>query len=339
MCIYIYIYTYTIYIYIYILYIYIYIYIYIMFVARCVPNLVCWPTQGSALILRPLNTLTLRFQWFQSVWELNEVQVEEWHRCRINKHSSSRLECRPHPFPLMEIRGAGSELSKHRRHRDECLSIRHRHVKTCPAAVSLVSMVCLLVAEVSESPCLVWYISELLRGRYNVGTCNTCRTLITWVIHVFLTHACMVGFHACLCARRNVYHTMTLQRSGRRALRRERSRTLIWCLWYCASLWYTPCILNMSGVGFATNLQIWFLGTTPFDTTPFICLWVRSGPSPDSPPCSRGRARGDDDRHVASEVYHYHHITYYHITYHYYITIIILLLWLLHVSSNTVWTM
>ena len=48
-----------------------------MFVARCVPNLVCWPTQGSALILRPLNTLTLRFQWFQSVWELNEVQVEE----------------------------------------------------------------------------------------------------------------------------------------------------------------------------------------------------------------------------------------------------------------------
>ena len=38
------------------------------------------------------------------------------------------------------------------------------------------------------------------------------------------------------------------------------------------SLWYTPCILNMSGAGFATNLQIWLLGTTPFDTTPFICL-------------------------------------------------------------------
>ena len=43
-------------------------------------------------------------------------------------------------------------------------------------------------------------------------------------------------------------------------------------IWNCASLWYTPCILNMSGAGFATNLQIWLLGTTPFDTTPFICL-------------------------------------------------------------------
>ena len=38
------------------------------------------------------------------------------------------------------------------------------------------------------------------------------------------------------------------------------------------SLWYTPCILNMSGAGFAPNSQIWLLGTTPFDTTPFICL-------------------------------------------------------------------
>ena len=27
-----------------------------------------------------------------------------------------------------EIRGAGSDLSKQRRHRDECLFIRHRHV-------------------------------------------------------------------------------------------------------------------------------------------------------------------------------------------------------------------
>ena len=43
-------------------------------------------------------------------------------------------------------------------------------------------------------------------------------------------------------------------------------------IWNCASLWYTPCILNMSGAGFATNSQIWFLGTTPLDTTPFICL-------------------------------------------------------------------
>ena len=53
--------------------------------------------------------------------------------------------------------------------------------------------------------------------------------------------------------------------------------TWIWHTCYlelnCASLWYTPCILNMPGAGFATNLQIWFLGTTPFDTTPFICLW------------------------------------------------------------------
>ena len=37
-----------------------------------------------------------------------------------------------------------------------------------------------------------------------------------------------------------------------------------------------PCILNMSGAGFATSLQIWLLGTTPFDTTPFICLRPKS---------------------------------------------------------------
>ena len=36
----------------------------------------------------------------------------------------------------------------------------------------------------------------------------------------------------------------------------------------------TPCILNMSGAGFATNLQIWLLGTTPFDTTPFIYIYI-----------------------------------------------------------------
>jgi len=33
-----------------------------------------------------------------------------------------------------------------------------------------------------------------------------------------------------------------------------------------------PCILNISGAGFATNLQIWFLGTTLFDPTPLIVL-------------------------------------------------------------------
>ena len=30
--------------------------------------------------------------------------------------------------------------------------------------------------------------------------------------------------------------------------------------------------IHISGAGFAPNSQIWFLGTTPFDTTPFICL-------------------------------------------------------------------
>ena len=29
---------------------------------------------------------------------------------------------------------------------------------------------------------------------------------------------------------------------------------------------------HISGAGFAPNSQIWLLGTTPFDTTPFICL-------------------------------------------------------------------
>ena len=32
--------------------------------------------------------------------------------------------------------------------------------------------------------------------------------------------------------------------------------------------------IHISGAGFAANLQIWLLGTTPFDTTPFICLRV-----------------------------------------------------------------
>jgi len=38
-----------------------------------------------------------------------------------------------------------------------------------------------------------------------------------------------------------------------------------------------PCILNVSGAGFATSSQIWLLGTTPFDTTRlihFICLFI-----------------------------------------------------------------
>ena len=30
--------------------------------------------------------------------------------------------------------------------------------------------------------------------------------------------------------------------------------------------------IHISGAGFEANLQIWFLGTTPFDTTPFVCL-------------------------------------------------------------------
>ena len=30
--------------------------------------------------------------------------------------------------------------------------------------------------------------------------------------------------------------------------------------------------IHISAAGFEANLQIWFLGTTPFDTTPFICL-------------------------------------------------------------------
>ena len=30
--------------------------------------------------------------------------------------------------------------------------------------------------------------------------------------------------------------------------------------------------IHISGAAFAANLQIWLLGTTPFDTTPFICL-------------------------------------------------------------------
>ena len=30
--------------------------------------------------------------------------------------------------------------------------------------------------------------------------------------------------------------------------------------------------IHISGAGFAPSLQIWLLGTTPFDTTPFICL-------------------------------------------------------------------
>ena len=32
--------------------------------------------------------------------------------------------------------------------------------------------------------------------------------------------------------------------------------------------------IHISGAGFAPNSQIWLLGTTPFDTTPFICLRV-----------------------------------------------------------------
>ena len=30
--------------------------------------------------------------------------------------------------------------------------------------------------------------------------------------------------------------------------------------------------IHISGASFEANLQIWLLGTTPFDTTPFICL-------------------------------------------------------------------
>ena len=30
--------------------------------------------------------------------------------------------------------------------------------------------------------------------------------------------------------------------------------------------------IHISGAGFNADLQIWLLGTTPFDTTPFICL-------------------------------------------------------------------
>ena len=32
--------------------------------------------------------------------------------------------------------------------------------------------------------------------------------------------------------------------------------------------------IHISGAGFTPNSQIWLLGTTPFDTTPFICLRV-----------------------------------------------------------------
>ena len=31
--------------------------------------------------------------------------------------------------------------------------------------------------------------------------------------------------------------------------------------------------IHISGAGLPPDLQIWLLGTTPFDTTPFICLW------------------------------------------------------------------
>ena len=45
---------------------------------------------------------------------------------RINTHHTFRAIGLT-PSPLMsEIGGAGSELSKHWRHRDECLFIRHR---------------------------------------------------------------------------------------------------------------------------------------------------------------------------------------------------------------------
>ena len=56
---------------------------------------------------------------------------------RINKHSFW-LAAAGHLCVNFEIRGAGSELSKHRRHRDECLFIRHRylHVATLSLASS-----------------------------------------------------------------------------------------------------------------------------------------------------------------------------------------------------------
>jgi len=37
-------------------------------------------------------------------------------------------------------------------------------------------------------------------------------------------------------------------------------------------LWYVPCILNISGAGFATICKSVFFDTTPFDTTRFIYL-------------------------------------------------------------------
>ena len=52
---------------------------------------------------------------------------------RINKHSFL-LAAAGYICVNIEIRGAGSELSKHRRHRGECLFIRHQYYYRSAAA-------------------------------------------------------------------------------------------------------------------------------------------------------------------------------------------------------------
>ena len=53
--------------------------------------------------------------------------------------------------------------------------------------------------------------------------------------------------------------------------------------------------IHISGAGFEDNLQIWLLGTTPFDTTPFICLPMNAVELISSPLATAWSAAGEPD--------------------------------------------
>ena len=50
--------------------------------------------------------------------------------------------------------------------------------------------------------------------------------------------------------------------------------------------------IHISGAGFEANLQIWLLGTTPFDTTPFTCLRGPHGTPAHGAPAPGSQAHG-----------------------------------------------
>ena len=76
--------------------------------------------------------------------------------------------------------------------------------------------------------------------------------------------------------------------------------------------------IHISGAGFAPNSQIWFLGTTPFDTTPFICLRVTHQTSRQRRPADRraGEQASSWPHHCSKYVYVIVYLKHHHICVH-----------------------